>query len=144
MTTDISERGLERLICTTLTGSPCEPDSAEASSEHPTSSGLGWLCGNRRDYDREHCLDLAQLSAFLAATQPEVAGALGLSEDSPARRSFLARLQGEVARRGTVHVLRNGVKHGPHQIDLFYGTPSPENERARTLYAHNRFTVTRQ
>ena len=41
-------------------------------------------------------------------------------------------------------MLRNGVKHGPHQIDLMYGTPSPGNERAKVLYGQNRFTVTRQ
>ena len=132
MTTDTSERGLEQLICTTLTGSPCDPDSPEALPECPASSGLGWMCGNRQDYDREYCLDLAQLSAFLSATQPEVAEALDLGQDSPTRRSFLAHLQGEVARRGWCHVLRNGVKHGPHQIDLFYGTPSPGNEKAKS------------
>ena len=41
-------------------------------------------------------------------------------------------------------MLRNGVKHGPHHIDLMYGTPSPGNERARILYGQNRFSVTRQ
>ena len=41
-------------------------------------------------------------------------------------------------------MLRNGVRHGPHQIDLMYGTPSPENEKAKGLYGQNRFSVTRQ
>ena len=41
-------------------------------------------------------------------------------------------------------VLRNVVQHGPHHIELFYGTPSPGNAQARALYAQNRFTVTRQ
>ena len=41
-------------------------------------------------------------------------------------------------------MLRNGIKHGPHQIDLFYGTPSPGNEKAGILYGQNRFSVTRQ
>ena len=27
----------------------------------------------------------------------------------------------------SIDVLRNGVKHGPHHVDLFYGTPSPGN-----------------
>jgi len=27
MTTDTSERGLERLICTAMTGDPCDPGS---------------------------------------------------------------------------------------------------------------------
>ena len=62
----------------------------------------------------------------------------------PTRRKFLARLQGEVAKRGTIDVLRKGVKHGPHQIDLMYGTPSPGNEKANVQYGQNRFSVTRQ
>ena len=41
-------------------------------------------------------------------------------------------------------MLRNGVRHGPHQVDLMYGTPSPENEKAKDLYGQNRFSVTRQ
>ena len=41
-------------------------------------------------------------------------------------------------------MLRKGIKHGPHQIDLMYGTPSPGNEKARVQYGQNRFSVTRQ
>ena len=89
-------------------------------------------------------MDLAQLSAFLRATQPAVAESLDLDRASPTRRRFLARLQREVTKRGTIDVLRNGVKHGPHQIDLLYGTPSAGNERAKGLYGQNRFSVTRQ
>jgi hypothetical protein len=40
-------------------------------------------------------------------------------------RKFLARLQGEVTKRGTIDVLRSGIKHGPHHVDLFYVTPTP-------------------
>ena len=112
--------------------------------ERPPSYGVGWICGDPRDYDREYCVDLAQLSAFLDDTQPDAAESLDLGGDSPTRRRFLARLQGEITKRGTVDVLRNGVKHGPHRIDLMYGTPSPENEKAKTLYGRNRFSVSRQ
>ena len=49
-----------------------------------------------------------------------------------------------MSKRGVVDVLRNGIQHGPHRIELFYGTPSPGNEQARELYELNRFTVTRQ
>jgi type I restriction enzyme R subunit len=41
-------------------------------------------------------------------------------------------------------VLRHGVKHGPHDITLFYGTPSAGNDKAAALHALNRFSVTRQ
>ena len=96
------------------------------------------------DYDREHCIDLAQLSAFLQATQPTVAEAVDLAHDGPTRRSFLARLQGEVSRRGMIDVLRSGVKHNQHHVDLFYGTPTPGNKQAEELNRANRFSVTRQ
>jgi type I restriction enzyme, R subunit len=58
-------------------------------------------------------------------------------------RSFL-RLQGEIAKRGVIDVLRHGVKHGPHSIEFFYGTPTPGNTKAEDRYAANRFSVTRQ
>ncbi|MDE2321058.1 MAG: type I restriction endonuclease subunit R [candidate division NC10 bacterium] len=157
MTTDTSERGLERLICTALTGAPCDPISGPAGAVHerPATYGAGWICGDRDDYDREYCADLAQLSAFLRETQPMAAEALDLghlpaapgtaqASDSPTRRKFLARLQGEISKRGTIDVLRHGIKHGPHQLDLFYGTPSPGNAKAKARYAANRFSVTRQ
>ena len=144
MTTDTSERGLERLICETLTGADCDPSRGGVATEWPADNGAGWICGDPQDYDREYCVDLAQLSAFLRVTQPEITESLNLDEDSPARRRFLARLQGEITKRGTIDVLRKGIKHGPHQIDLMYGTPSPGNEKAAVLYEQNRFSVTRQ
>ena len=112
--------------------------------ERPSSYGAGWIQGDPQHYDRQYCVDLTQLSAFLDATQPVAAQSLDLGQDSPTRRKFLARLQGEVTKRGTIDVLRNGVRHGPHQVDLMYGTPSPENEKAKVLYGQNRFSVTRQ
>ena len=144
-TTDTSERGLERLICTALAGHPCDPPPGPTAGEPPAPyTGSGWSGGNYHDYDREYCVDLAQLSAFLRATQPEAAESLSLSEAGPARRRFLARLQGEISKRGTVDVLRRGIRHGAHDLDLFYGTPSAGNPEAQERFRQNRFTVTRQ
>ena len=146
MTTDTTERGLERLICTALTGHACDPGAGEAEAVHvrPAVYGAGWIGGDPSDYDREYCVDLAQLAAFLRETQPETAEALALGEDGPTRRKFLARLQGAISKRGTIDVLRHGIKHGPHHLDLFYGTPSPGNLKAKERYVANRFSVTRQ
>ena len=145
MTTDTSERSLERLICTALAGHPCEPPSSGTVAEPPAGyGGVGWSGGNPHDYDREYCVDVVQLRTFLRATQPDAMDTLALDEDGPTRRRFLARLQGEVSKRGTIDVLRHGLKHGPQQLDLFYGTPSPGNEKARERFEHNRFTVSRQ
>jgi len=144
-TTDTSERGMERLICTALTGHSCDPGATGGVTDTVTNyGGTGWIGGNPNDYDREYCVDLAQLSAFLHETQPEAAEALALDEDGPVRRKFLARLQGEVTRRGTIDILRHGLKHGAHDLDLFYGTPSVGNVKAKTLFEANRFSVTRQ
>ena len=145
MTTDTSERGLERLICTALAGHPCEPPAAGTVAEPPADyGGVGWSGGNFHDYDREYCVDLVQLSAFLRATQPKAAASLGLSQDGPTRRKFLARLQGEISKRGTIDVLRRGIKHQAHDLELFYGEPSLGNEKAQECFVQNRFTVTRQ
>ena len=144
-TTDTTERGLERLICKALTGDPCDPPTGRTVAEPPAGyGGVGWSAGNHHDYNREYCIDLVQLRAFLNTTQPEAAADLRLTEDSPTRRRFLARLQGEISKRGTIDVLRNGIRHGPHELDLFYGTPSAENEKAKQRFKQNRFTVTRQ
>ncbi|MGE5560451.1 MAG: type I restriction endonuclease subunit R [Chloroflexota bacterium] len=145
MTTDTSEKGLERLICAALTGSPCDQSGANVVSDTRMShGGNGWICGNPKDYDREHCLDLAQLRGFLFDSQPKVAEALDLEHDSPTRQKFLARLEGEITKRGTIDILRKGIKHGAHSIDLFFGTPSPGNPVAAERFSQNRFSVTRQ
>ncbi len=146
MTTDTSERGFERLICTTLTGGACDPGQVASSVAEPTTAygGAGYICGRSEDYDRDHAVDLVQLTAFLDATQPDAIESLDLRSTSPTRQKFLARLQGEVTKRGVIDVLRHGLKHGPHHLDLFYGTPTPGNAKAEERYAQNRFSLTRQ
>ena len=126
MKTDTSEKGLEALIVAHLTGDG------------------GWIAGKSGDFDRSYAVDLSQLAEFIGATQAELAEALDLRKDSPTRQKFLARLQGEVTKRGVVDVLRLGLKHGPHAVELFYGTPTPGNAKAEERYAANRFSVTRQ
>jgi type I restriction enzyme R subunit len=78
------------------------------------------------------------------ATQPELVEKLSLETDTPTRRQFLARLEKEVSKRGVIDVLRKGIDHGPLHLDLFYGTPSPGNDKAAERFACNRFSVTRQ
>ena len=128
MTTDLSERGLERLICQALTGDFCDPPAGPTIGEPAAPGGCGWSPGNRHDYDREHCIDIVQFRTFLHATQPKVSPALRLEEDGPTRRKFLARLHGEIAKHGVVAVLRDGIRHGAHDIDLFYGAPLPPQQ----------------
>jgi len=123
--TNVKEEGLESLIFRAMTN-------------------FGWLAGENRDYDREYAVDLMQLTAFLETTQEATAAALHLRTDGPVRRKFLARLQGEISRRGTIDVLRKGIDHEKFHVDFFYGTPSPENLKAMARHAENRFSITRQ
>jgi len=147
MTSDTSERGLERLICKSLTGEACDPGSIRADVVREPSvpyGGSGWTGSRPENYSREYCIDLTQLRLFLQQTQPQVAEAVDIVNDGPTRRKFLGRLQGEISKRGVVDVLRSGIKDGPNHADLFYGIPSPGNAVAAERHAQNRFTVTRQ
>ena len=125
MVTDTTEKGLESLITNSLTSN-------------------GWLPGDPQDYERAHCVDLRHLSTFLSTTQPETAAALSLDTESTTRRRFLDRLKREITSRGIIDVLRKGVQHGPSEVTLFYGTPTPGNTQAEDRYRQNRFSVTRQ
>ena len=123
--TDVTEKGLEALIESALLD-------------------RYWLPGSPEDYLRAECVDLSHLQAFLEATQPEIVTDLALDTDTPTRRRFLDRLKREVATRGIIDILRNGVQHGQHDVSLFYGTPTPGNTLAQERSLQNRFSVTRQ
>ena len=124
--TDTSEKNLESLIVQSLI--------REA----------GYVQGDSKDYDRDHAVDLIKLLEFLLSTQPLAVSQLGLDGEGLKLQQFLARLQGEIAKRGVIDVLRNGINHGPAHIDVFYGTPSPGNLKAAELFTANVFSVTRQ
>jgi type I restriction enzyme R subunit len=123
--TNVKESGLETLIFESMTS-------------------FGWIPGKSTEFNREYAVDVTQLSSFLHETQPESAAALQLDDDTPARRKFLARLQGEINRVGTIEVLRKGVTHERFSIQMFGATPSPENAKAVARNASNRFSITRQ
>src|SRR6266568_1194900 len=124
--TDTSEKGLESLVV--------ESFLADAK----------YLRGDPKDYDRDHAVDLTKLLAFLESTQAKTFAQLGLAEDGPKRQQFLARVQGEIAKRGVIDVLRKGVEHLAVRVELFYGAPSAKNAKAAEQFGQNLFSVTRQ
>ena len=89
MKTDTSEKGLEALVVKGMTD-------------------RGWFEGHPADYNREYAIDLKQLTFFLNSTQPDICEPLDLANDTPARQKFLARLQGEISKRGVIDVLARG------------------------------------
>ncbi len=124
--TDTSEKGLETIVVEAL-----------------TDPATGYQPGVASDYNRELALDTAKLTAFLQDTQPEVVKLLRL--DVPAeRQKFWERLRGEITKRGVVDVLRQGIKHGPAVVALYYALPSVGNAQAAKQHGQNVWSVTRQ
>ena len=140
MITDPSERGIERRICAALTGSPRDAALAQQGPNGKAavpSGGEGWVCAHPGDYDRNYTVDLAQLIAFLAETQPDAYKALQLKADSPVRRKFLARLQSEVGKRGVMTCYARGlitvrITLSSSTARPLPATPSPLNATPRT------------
>lgn len=100
--------------------------------------------GTNEDYNKEFALDEVRLFRFLGETQPEEMEKLGVFHSDTKKRQFLNRLQGELAKRGVIDVLRNGVKVYPADLIMFYLTPTENNAKQREMFEKNIFSVTRQ
>ncbi len=90
----------------------------------------GYEEGNNTDYNREYAIDETRLFRFLQDTQPAQMGKLGVFQSEQKKRQFLNRLQGELAKRGIIDVLRNGIKAYPVDLIIFYLTPTENNVKA--------------
>lgn len=104
----------------------------------------GYEQGKNEDYNKEYAIDEMRLFRFLEATQPKQLDLLGIKQSRQKYGQFLNRLQGEIAKRGIIDVLRNGVKIYPANLVMFYMTPSEKNPAAKALFEQNIFSVTRQ
>lgn len=104
----------------------------------------GYEEGNNADYNKEYAIDETRLFRFLQDTQPDQMDKLGVFKSEQKKRQFLNRLQGELAKRGIIDVLRNGIKVYPVDLIMFYLTPTENNVKAREMFEKNIFSVTRQ
>lgn len=104
----------------------------------------GYEQGDNNDYNREYAIDETRLFRFLEDTQPESMKKLGVFCSDLKKKQFLNRLQGEIAKRGIIDVLRNGVKAYPADLIMFYLTPTDNNAKAKEMHEKNIFSVTRQ
>ncbi|MFN0153435.1 MAG: type I restriction endonuclease subunit R [Gaiella sp.] len=107
----------------------------------------GYRKGDPRTLDRGLGLDPAELLAFVAATQVEAWARLTALHggDEPARAGFLRRVAAEIDERGTVDVLRHGVKD--LGVDVRLMSLRPAHGLAPALvagYDANRLSVVRQ
>jgi type I restriction enzyme R subunit len=150
MMVDISEKNLEAAIeAALLAGGPDDPAPASGVQEPLFGDGEYPPGGYRRrkpeDYDRALCLDPGPLFDFIYATQPVEWDRLKKQHGDDARQMFAKRVASEVAKRGTLDVLRNGVKDSGCRFQLAYFRPATGlNATIQKLYEANVFTVVRQ
>lgn len=104
----------------------------------------GYEEGTNADYNKEYAIDETRLFRFLQDTQPDQMDKLGVFKSEQKKRQFLNRLHGELAKRGIIDVLRNGIKVYPVDLIMFYLTPTENNVKAREMFEKNIFSITRQ
>ena len=97
------------------------------------------------NYNQELFLDTEILLNFVKNTQSEEWEKLQEQYPENTEDIFLKRVAGEISKRGTLDVLRNGIKDRGAKFELAYFKPvsglNPEHEK---LYKQNKFSVIRQ
>ena len=115
--------------------------------EHVTSTLVdnGYVERLPDNYNQELFLDPEILLTFVKDTQPEEWEKLQEQYPSNTEEIFFKRVSTEIGKRGTLDVLRNGVRDRGAKFELAYFKPvsglNPEHEK---LYKQNKFCVIRQ
>ena len=105
----------------------------------------GYRKRTSEDYDRASCLIPEDVLDFVLVTQPQEWQRLSQHHGSAVEEQFLKRLAAEIARRGALDVLRNGIRDMGCRFRLAYFRPSSGlNEETRRLHRGNVFSVVRQ
>ncbi len=124
------------------------PQTTEKAFEDTIESALlasGYSKRLHTDYDRSLSLDPGPLFDFLNATQPKEWAKYQKQHGSEARQKLLHRISAEVAKRGTLAVLRDRVKSNGCRFHLAFFPPnSGMNPETAKLHEANQFTVVRQ
>lgn len=121
--TDTSEKALQKIIVAHLT------------------TQQGYTETLAKDFNREFCLNTAQLFAFIQATQPNAYATI----QRKGERAFLSRLDTKLTQLGVVEVLRKGIKHLDKTIHLFYRQPDTSlNPKEIQNYQANTLSVTQE
>ena len=97
------------------------------------------------DYDRELCLIPQEVIHFIQSTQSKEYEKLQKQYGAYTPQKLCYYLEKVISKRGTLHVLRKGIKDRGIKFRLAYYKPSsgmnPEHQK---LYAENRLSVVRQ
>ncbi len=105
----------------------------------------GWHHGSVSEWDKERAFFPAQITAFIAATQPKLWEEMRGLHAENLEMMLLAALVKELEIKGSLHVLRHGFKFYGKTFRLAYFKPAHGlNDEVLALYGQNRLTVTRQ
>lgn len=111
----------------------------------PTFTPGGFRKRTSADYDEDLCLDPEMVVTFLQATQPREWAKLRKQYGDRTRKRFIRRLAKEIEHKGTLYVLRNGIKDMGAKFDLVYFKPQTGlNPELQEKYRANQFSVIRQ
>lgn len=100
----------------------------------------------KNDYNREHALDPELFIEFLKSTQSEQYERLQELYGENVDEKIITRLDLEIAKRGVIDVLRNGIEEGPAiKLSCMYFAPvSGKNPEVKELYESNIWSAMRQ
>jgi len=105
----------------------------------------GYLRRRTADYDSALCLASTDVIDFVLATQTKEWKKLTQHHGARVEEQFLKRISTEIERRGTLDVLRSGIKDSGCKFRLAYFRPaSGLNQETKRLHAANIFSVVRQ
>lgn len=142
---DTSERDFEASIEQVLVSPEKVSGVREEGSPYGFYNPGGYRKRDTKDYDRGLCLIPQDVIDFLYATQPAEWKRLQGHHSSEVKERFLKRLASEAWNRGTLEVLRKGIKDSGCSFKLAYFRPhSGLNEELQRKYEANVFTVVRQ
>src|SRR2546421_2886714 len=157
---DVSEKNLEDTIEQVLLSVGLPPVQSTPQGIHqppplygPATSNLtpdnvapGGYCKHiSEEYDKPLCLIAEDVLNFIYATQPKEWEKFKRQHEADARTPFLQRLATELRTRGTLSVLRKGIKANGCRFQLAYFVPSSGlNYELLNLYAANIFSEVRQ
>jgi type I restriction enzyme R subunit len=151
MRADVSERSLEEAIeCALLQNGPdaCageRPSVREAGPAYGEALLGGYHKRTPTEYDRSLCLLPRDLLDFVLATQAQAWERLKQHHGAEVGDRFVHRVAQEIAARGALDVLRNGIKDSGVKFALAYFRPSSRlNVELQRLHAANFFAVVRQ
>ncbi|HEX9989976.1 MAG TPA: DEAD/DEAH box helicase family protein [Chloroflexia bacterium] len=124
-------------------------DITERALEDQIESHLVQVHGYRKraqdHYSKADCLDWGLVLEFITTTQPDAWRDLVRQHGTAAEEKFRKRLTQEIERRGTLDVLRRGVKDYGCYFHLAYFAPASSlNTEHTALYSKNILSVLRQ